>query len=277
MAALKDILLYANDGAGNAERLELCIDFARSYDASLVVLYVGRFSTESLLVDAPPSGVLIEALEKERESRREEAKKLFESKTASSGVACEFRAEDGDPVQWLSLHGRYSDLVVVGQPAEPDDLLGIGGIPAALALSCGRPVLVIPRAGAQSLSARHIMIAWNGSREATRAVNDALPLLQQAATVQVVSLGNLEQTAPGAPNCGEICRHLSRHGVSAEAIELPEPEIDPAEMLLSFATQHGAKLIVMGAYGHSRLREFALGGMTRHLLNHSPIPLLLSH
>lgn len=273
----KDLLVYLDDSRMDAKRLELSLDLARAHDANLTALYVGRFVTDGLMLDAPPTGVLVETLEEERQLRLSAARSVFDSVTGNSGLRCEFRAEDGDPVYWLGLHGRYADLIIVGQPGRDDDPFGGGGIAGAVALSSGRPVLMIPRAGAQSLLAERVIVAWNGSREATRAANDAMPLLTNAVGVEVLSLGAAPNGDNGELGADGMSRHLARHGVPAQANNLPLPNSDPADAFLSHANRFGAGMVVMGAYGHSRLREFVLGGMTRHLLNHSHIPLFLSH
>jgi nucleotide-binding universal stress UspA family protein len=189
----------------------------------------------------------------------------------------EFHQEEGDPVRWLNLYGRYADIISVRRPDEDDEIIGIGGIPGALALSCGRPLLVVPSAGVKSLSPSSVMIAWNGSSESARAVADSLPFLQMASTVEVVSIGEAEEVEEGAPQTRDLCRHLGVHGIEAEPITLPAPKIGVPEALLSRAAAQGANLIVIGAYGHSRFRELVLGGVTRHLLAYSAVPLLLSH
>lgn len=278
MSSLTNILVHLDDGEICGERLELSAQLAQSYDAHLSALYVGRFLTQALLVDAPPSGMLIEALEKEQQIRTTKARELFESRTSNLESRREFHAEDGDPVYWLTLYGRYADVIVVQQPEEGDIVIGAGAMLGALALSCGRPVLVVPRTGVKSLSAERIMIAWNGSKEAARALADALPFLQKASEVEVVTVAEARTTAEGAgPSVQDVCRHLELHGIKAAAIELPRTKIKIADALLSRAAAQGADLVVLGAYGHSRFRELVLGGVTRHFLSNSAAPLLLSH
>ena len=277
MSPLTNILAHLDDGQSCRRRLELCSRLAQDYDAHLTALYIGRFLTENVLVDAPPSGKLIEALEEEQQRRTAAAHKMFESVTGNLGSRREFRQEDGDAVHWLSLHGRYADLIVVNQPDEIDIAITAGGIPGALALSSGRPVLVIPRTGADDLSPARIMVAWNGSRESARAVADALPFLQRAEEVEVVTISEQGGTADRGQNLRNLCRRLGLHGVKAEAVDLPPSEIGVSETLLSCAAAQGADLIVLGAYGRSRFRELVLGGVTRHFLAHSAVPLLLSH
>ena len=275
--ALKDLLLYLDGGTRDEAHLKLCVELASAHDAALTGLFVGRHMADGLLLDAPPSGVLIEALEQEREARRSGVKSRFDKITRHAGVRCQLSMEDGDPVRWIGLYGRCADLVIVGQSGEQDDLLGIGGIPGGVALSSNRPVLMIPRAGVRSLAADRVIVAWNNTREATRAINDALPILQKAGRVEVITIGANEDPNIGPSSLQMMSRHLWRHGIAAKTNALPQPAGDTPEVFLDHANRNGADLVVMGAYGRSRLQEFVLGGMTRQLLNYSPVPLFLSH
>ncbi len=277
MDALKSILVHVDDGDSCQPRLALSAELAASCGAQLAALYVSRFLTQSLLVDAPPSGMLLQALEEEQNARTAKAKALFESSTSALGDRREFYQQEGDPVRWLSVYGRYADVIVVHQPGGDEAPFGVGGIAGALALGCGRPLLVVPRTGAKSLIPDRVVVAWNGSREAARAVADALPFLQMASHVEAVSVTDGQGPENGVPGVRELCRHLGLHGVEAEPILLPEPEIEIPEALLSRAAAQSADMIVLGAYGHSRFRELVLGGVTRNFLAHSAIPLLLSH
>jgi nucleotide-binding universal stress UspA family protein len=168
---------------------------------------------------------------------------------------------------------------VVGQE-DPDG----GGTPNAGALleqalfSSGRPVLVVPFAGRFESLGRRVLIGWNASREAARAVNDALPLIAQAEIATVLAAnprrglgGHGEE--PGA----DIARHLARHGLKVEVQHVVAPEIAAGDILLNAAAESVADLLVVGAYGHSRLREMVLGGVTRTLLRQMTLPVLLSH
>ena len=273
----KDLLLHLDGSAADAERLKLARDLASAHDATLTGLFVGRHVADGLLLDAPPSGVLIETLERERETRRAAVASRFNELVGSESIHCDLVMEDGDPVRWLGLHGRYADLIIAGQPGEEQDLLGTGGIPGAAALTSGRPVLMIPRAGTGNLAPDRIVVGWNGAQEAIRAIDDALPFLTRAGRVEVLTVGPDDNPETGASSAERMSRHLSRHGVAAEGNFLPQPESDTAEAFLAHAVRSGANMVVMGAYGRSRLREFVLGGMTRYMLTYSSLPLFLSH
>ncbi len=208
-----------------------------------------------------------------------EAGAAFEKRVAKAGITAEWRAVEAEPGNLLAAHGRYADLVVMGQP-EPDSGLLMGGddLPDRVFLDVGRPVLMIPYVAEYPTIGKRIMIAWDGSRTATRAVHDALPLMAGAEMVSVMcinppsgefGLGDL----PGA----DIAAHLARHGITAEADHVVSKDVPVAAMLESRAADFGADLLVMGAYGHARVREMVLGGVTRSILESMPVPVLMSH
>jgi len=179
----------------------------------------------------------------------------------------------------VPLHARYADLTIVGQ-LDPEELLPRPEyeIPERVALESGQPVLVVPYAGSFASVGRRILIAWNGSPQAARAVRDALPLLKRAEKVMVLTLnpaglGKGEETRPG----DRLLAHLRRHGIEAESHELTADHISAEDFILSRAVDEGADLIVMGAYGHSRAREVVLGGATRGMFKHMTMPVLMSH
>jgi nucleotide-binding universal stress UspA family protein len=137
-------------------------------------------------------------------------------------------------------------------------------------------VLIVPRYGVFGTVGERVLIAWNGSREATRAAHDALPLLKRATKVTVLSIDPDHDSQRRVPSA-DITLHLARHGVAAEADSTVALDIAVGDVLLSRAADLGADLIVMGGYGHSRVREMVLGGATRHLLQHMTVPVLMSH
>lgn len=176
----------------------------------------------------------------------------------------------------LILNARHTDLVILGQSKTP--ALLDRHVADHVALGCGRPVLVVPYIGAGSTLGERVFIAWNGRREAVRAIHDALPLLERAKHVTVMAINpRAGAEEHGDVPCADICLHLARHGVEAEAAEVESGDVGVGDMLLSRAADASADLIVMGAYGHSRIRELMLGGVTKHLLEHMTVPVLMSH
>ena len=275
--AFKDLVVHIDSDRAAPKRLEAAIGVAQAHDAHLTGVYVVPTTDFPAFMEVPSA---FEAIQKVREYRQQEAATAqtdFEAATARAGISAEWRCIEGDLTEKLGESGRYADLVILGQH-NPDDMDANQGLADRLALEMGRPCLVIPYIGAQETLGRRVLVAWNARREAVRAVNDALPMLQTADRVVVLAVN------PAAGEAGEgdipsadICHHLARHGVNAEAETTVAKDIDVASLLLSHAADMGADMIVMGAYGHSRWREMVLGGVSREMLQSMTVPVLLSH
>jgi nucleotide-binding universal stress UspA family protein len=194
-------------------------------------------------------------------------------------ISVEWRAIAEGPEANPALHARYADLAILGQ-IDPDgnEMAAIRPRPERVALESGRPVLVVPYAGHFETMGRRVVVAWDASREATRAVNDAIPLLAAAETVTVLAIDPHQgPTGHGELPGADISLHLARHGVKATIERTVSAGVPPGEVLLSRAADLAADLLVMGAYGHSRARELLLGGVTRTILNSMTVPVLMSH
>jgi len=274
----RDILVHLDDSHSSAGRLDAAVTLAQAHGAHLTGLYVLPV-IDSALYGAAYAGPAVADIDLEAVERRaQEHEAEFRAATDQVGVRAEWRCVSGDAAHQLILHGRCHDLSVLGQtdPQEPYSLSAGAG--SQVILGVGRPVLVIPYIGAAPTLGERILLAWNGSREAARAFNDALPLLTAAAKVSIVIID--PAAGADAENNGAAAAmrlHLARHGIAATPVELPAGDIDVGDELLSRAADEGADLIVMGAYGHSRLREIVLGGTTRHLLHCMTVPVLMSH
>lgn len=278
--SLKNILVHVDISEHCKQRLDVATSLARSFGAHLSGIYV---IPEALTpaVMAPeyfPADFIAKQEEVERERARE-ARAFFDKYIAETGIPAEWRASGGVRARVIATNARYSDLTILSQ-AEHSSQVGVEAmeLPADVALSAGRPIIVVPYIGAPRTLGSHVLIAWNASREATRAVNDAMPLLQRAKKVTVLAVDPKRGIeAHGEIPSADIALHLARHGVNAEAAQTVSSELDVGDVILSRAFDLGADLIVIGAYGHSRLREFMLGGVTRHLLQHMTVPILMSH
>lgn len=274
----KDILVHVDDTGACDARLDVAVGLAERFEAHLTGVYVDAGIALPTLTDVQISPALLESLEEDRRTRCEGAARRFDARLARSAAAREWRLVEGTLVPTLTRHARYADLVVMGQDSPEEGTIVVGGLPDGITLACGRPVLIVPYIGTTAAPGKRVIVAWNGSREAARAVNDALPLLAGADTVEVLcfnaaSGAERDADVPGA----DICLHLARHGVNAQARQVVASDIDVGEMLLSQAADYSADLIVMGAYGHARLREMVLGGTTRQLLRHMTVPVLMAH
>lgn len=274
----QDILVHIDDGEAMPGRLGVALDLAQRFGAHLTGVYVDPGIALPALMDVPVAPNLIDELESEHQQRCENAERQFREIAGHSDVKSEWRLAKGELADTLSRHARYTDLVIIGQEGADDQKMVIGGLPDSVVLTCGRPALVVPFIGAGKSLGKHVIVAWNGSREAARAVNDALPILMQADKVEVICInaGEGEEDDADLPGA-DLCLHLARHGVNAEAQSSVARDIDAGDLLLARAVDHGADLIVMGAYGHARWREVVLGGVTRQLLEQMTVPVFMSH
>jgi len=182
----------------------------------------------------------------------------------------------GDSEELIAL-SRTMDLVVFGQ-AVSDYRLPTGFSPEDIVMACGQPMLLIPFAGEFGSVGRRVLIAWDGTREASRAMHDALPLMAQAEAVWVMTVRARDANSDDrGPSLDRVVRHLQRHSIAATTEESIGGDVPTAELLLSRASDMGADLLVAGAYHHSQLREAIIGGVSRALLHHMPVTILISH
>jgi nucleotide-binding universal stress UspA family protein len=170
---------------------------------------------------------------------------------------------------------RRFDLAIVGQ-AEPQTSTVEDIIAESTLFESGRPMIVVPYIQKAPLKLDNIMVCWDGSKPAARAIGDALPLLAKAGRVEIVIVTN-ERGKKDEIEGADMGQHLARHGLKIDVHRIAGGGIDVADALLSHAADSGADFMVMGGYGHSRLREFVLGGVTRSILRSMTIPVLLSH
>jgi nucleotide-binding universal stress UspA family protein len=261
-------LLVVLDAMPHArDRLLLAARLAERFNAHLIGLYAKLLPEVESEIGQSYRGTI------------EEARALFEEVTAHRSFSAEWRSTIGSPGEVTALHGRYVDLVILGQydPDEPHPAL-TQPRPEEVALMIGRPILITPYIGGFADVGRRVLVGWDASREATRAVNDAMPLLAAASSVTVLSIDPKQNPEghgdiPGA----DIALHLARHGVAAEVQSTVSAGIGIGNTVLSRESDLGADLLVMGAYGHSRTRELLLGGATRTVLNSMTLPVLMAH
>jgi nucleotide-binding universal stress UspA family protein len=274
----KTLLVHLDHRPRSQARLELAARLAERFDAHLIGLFAPGAARLPSYAYAEGGPALRDVLEERRVAAAREAQKRFEAFVGRNGAGrTEWRASQAEPDAAVRLSARYADLVIAGQPEAGDEgeLRGLGD---ELALSAGRPVLFVPYAGKVADLGRRVLIAWDAGREAARAATDALPFLQRAEAVEVVSFdpertGRGHGEEPGA----DIGLYLARHGVKVSVARQSGAGYEIGAQILSRAADTGADLIVMGAYGHSRVRELVLGGVTRTLLGAMTVPVLMSH
>jgi nucleotide-binding universal stress UspA family protein len=277
----KDLLVHLDDSKGCAKRVDAAVRLAEQHGAHLTGVYpiVEIPLLNSIRAQIPRN--MLENMELEAQSQAESALKKFRKAAEGSGIAYEARTDralDTTLASVLSMYARYADLVVLGQVDSDEPFYGGRHLPEEVVLSSGRPLLVVPYIGAPATIGRRVVVAWDASREAARAVSDAMPILKQASSVVVVSI-NPKSTplghgeVPGA----DIGAHLARHNVKVEVERVVAGEVSIGNALLSHIADRGADLLVMGAYAHSRVRELVLGGATRTILETMTVPVLMAH
>jgi nucleotide-binding universal stress UspA family protein len=276
----KTILVHIDGTAPATGTMQAAALLAREHGARLVGLAAtGRPPTDFLGDGLTPGFTLPPIDYTPLRERAQEQLRNFDREAERLGVTVrEARVADSSAELALLTQSRYCDLMIVGQGAmtssNPFMATQLAGY---LAVKGACPVLAIPHSGVQASLGRHIMIGWNGSREARRAIDAAMPMLVAAEQVQLVVFnpGNYG-TAHGERPGSDIATMLARHGAKVEVVCQPTMD-EPGQALQQLAATSGADLIVAGAFGHSRLQEWFMGGSTRSLLEHMVVPVLLAH
>lgn len=273
---LVDLAVHVDHSSQCQVGLDMAVALAQRCEAHLTGVYVDSVPMAPELMAMSAAPVLMDTIAQEETERADKARKRFDDTLATSSVRSSFRRGSGPRFVALSTHARYADLIILAQDDESAST--VGGFADFVVMDCGRPVLMVPFIGAAMPVDGTVVVAWNGTRESARAVNDALPLLSLAKQVEVLVIEPddtplYDAALPGA----DLCEHLARHGLQVEAKVLRGASSSPGDQLLSHVADVSANLVVMGAYGHSRLREMVLGGVTRHMLQHMTVPVMMSH
>ncbi len=274
---IKDIVvnlgLGAKDPAG---------DYAVALGEALEAHVAGiAFAYEPVIPGAVMGGIppeFIEAQRTEADKKAKDAIVRFEAAAKRAGLSAESRvisASMSSAADQFARIGRRFDLVVVGQ-ADPDEGIQDEVVDETALFESGRPVVFVPFVQKGGVKLDRVMVCWDGGRAATRAIADSLPLLRKAKQVEIVMIAS--KSAKGDEVAGaDLGQHLARHGLKVDVKRITSPDIDVASTILSYAADSSADMIVMGGYGHSRLREFILGGATRGILESMTVPVLMSH
>jgi nucleotide-binding universal stress UspA family protein len=279
---LKDILVHLDAAPQSASRLDIAVGLARRHGAHLTALHVVDIAVPLIATaDAGGGAAMAHIMDQIRNEALANATTIetaFRDRMRLEGMPGEWRQVEGLLAEQIALHARYADLVIIGQDDPDAALPGATGLAGDVLFAAGRPVLVVPYAGHFADIGRRVLVGWNASREAARAVNDALPLIAAAETVRVLAANPRRgPDGHGEVPGSDIALHLARHGVKVTAEHRVAPDIPDADLLLNEAADMSADLLVVGAYGHSRLREFILGGVTRTLMQQMTVPVLMSH
>jgi len=285
---IRKIILLLNETAAGRAALDTALDTAMAWQAHLTVLHV-RIDARDVapLAGEGLSGAMIEdmmvATEKESAVRAHDVRVLFEQAMNAHGVtigeprphsgeaSANFVSVAGREEEIIAQQARLADLTIIPHPEAGQDVSSSDALHAVL-FDSGRPVMIAPAAEPKSLG-RRICVGWNGTAESSAAVQAALPWMQKADAVRILTSDDYQRRGPGAP---DLAAYLSLHGIEAEIATFRPLEKSVGAGLLAAAREFEADLLSMGAYSHSRLRQLILGGVTRHILENADLPVLMS-
>ena len=276
----KTLLVHVDTSTHAAKRIDLAAQLAITQDAHLIgtaMTGISRIVFQDNPI-RPPDSVLLHHVDTLREHARQ-ALQQFESRAYLAGVtSVESRLIDDDPAAGMGIQTRYADLAVIGQFDPEDPVPGLmSDFPASVLMQSAHPVLIVPFAIQNIKPLSRVLIAWDASMTATRAVTGALPLLKTASVIDVVVFNASSQDeAHGEVPGSDLALYLARHGVAVNVI-CRRTDIDIGNALLSLCADQGSDLLVMGGYGHTRFREILLGGVTRTVLESMTLPVLMAH
>ena len=276
----KTILVHCNDQRRIARLLSPTIALADRFQSHVIglsvvppisVITTGAIAAPPIILDAH-----CELYRQENSAMRRQ----FEDTTAGKSFTAEWRDADAGPFGVVDVvldHGRAADLIVASQTDHEWSASDWLDVANRVAVESGRPVLIVPNAPVRNRIGSRVLVAWNGRREAARAVFDALPILEQAAAIKVVWVDPQADGDTEHERSRDICEALLRHGVKCHKTERVTSHAEVGPTLMAQAEAFDADVLVMGCYGHSRLREFVFGGATRYALEKMAIPVLMSH
>ncbi len=275
-----NIMVHLSADERAMHRLQFAANYALAQDARLIAVFTDAVPNPDWFYMMDGAARILEEDQERRHHLRDAIHARFREAVKALPLETEWRAMEGDPLALVLREAREADLLVIGQrdPDAPQSPVEAQFV-ETLVLQAGCPVLVLPYTGNFDAAPRRILLAWNGGRESARALHDAIPLMKDAAVHVLQIEGPRPQPWTDGTTVGQAARALKAHGISATVKEAScdDSDILAGEMLLSRAADFNADLLVMGAYGHSRLREWALGGVTRTLLGSMTLPVLMSH
>jgi nucleotide-binding universal stress UspA family protein len=276
---IKDIVVNLSVGPARDVATDFAVSVAAAFDAHLSGI---AFRYDPLVpVMADMYGIPSDVIESQRIENENAAKAAVDrlddaaKRAAVSAQARMLETPVASAPNVFAHIARRFDLSIIGQP-EPDKPALDRLIVEAALFDSGRPVLVVPYIQRDGLKLDRVMVCWDGSRSAARAVGDAMPFIVRAKAAEIVIVATESAKSDEMPGA-DIAHHLARHGAKAEIDRIVSTEIDVANTILSHTADVSADLLVMGGYGHSRLREFILGGATRRILAAMTVPTLMSH
>jgi nucleotide-binding universal stress UspA family protein len=275
---IKDLLVNIPIGAASVPVVDYAVSVADAYDAHLAGV---AFAYEPVVPGTVFDGVaasIIETYRAESEKVGKAAVAKFDETVRRAGISAESHLLEAGPTgagELFAQMARHFDLALVAQ-TDPEKDAAEELLPEAALFGSGRPILVVPYIQKTGLKLDRVMVCWDGSRGAARAIADAMPFLERSKSIDVVTVSKAQGPRNDLPGV-DITHHLARHKLKVDLKRIVANDIDVASTILSHAADTGADMIVMGGYGHSRLREFVLGGATRGIFESMTIPVLMSH
>ena len=277
---IKRLLIHLDHSKGCNNRLQTALELARRLEAQLTGVFVVPDYIVPSYVEAQISVDLLTGVTEKAVAQANKCLETYKARAAEAGIEMQASVIEGQLVSILREHSKYSDLLLLGQdhPEDPDN--ASYGLADTLLFEGACPCLVVPHSGKIAPPGKRILLTWNASRESARALREALPLLQSAEEVVVLASepdSSRVDVASGHPHADELMHYLEAHAVAATPTGTGSSDISPTDAIVAQAADMNADLIVMGGYGHARLREFILGGVTHDMLKASPVPLFLAH
>jgi nucleotide-binding universal stress UspA family protein len=275
MSLIKRIAVHVDGGSRDGAVLRLALALAAQHGAEAEAVFARIPPFIPASVDGILTPQIVEAQQSIYAQRAEAARKTLEEASQSAAVKPAFAAVEGPALEVMIARARFADLAVIGQPSpEESDAVTDFDLPAELVMELGRPVLVVPNKGDFATVGKRVLVARAGTRESRRAATDALALLDAGSKITVLMVN---PQADNAATQADMKGWYARHGHAVEIRVVRSSEKEVGDVLRATAAEIGADLVVMGAYGRSRLRELILGGATHSMLKHTAVPVLMSH
>jgi nucleotide-binding universal stress UspA family protein len=275
---IKDLVVNLTVGADRDPAAQFAVSIAAMFEAHIAGI---AFAYDPVVTPTVMDGLSATWIDAQRTENRDAAQKTvdrFEADAKRQGLSAEPRIIEASLGKAATLFGhiaRRFDLAVVGQ-MDPERMLPDNLMIEAALFESGRPVVVVPYIQREGIKLDRVMVCWDGSRSAARAIADSLPFLKCGKFIEIVMVANASGKADVLPGV-DLGEHLARHNLNVEVKRLVTADIDVSNAILSYAADCAGDFIVMGGYGHSRLREFVLGGATRGILQSMTIPVLMAH
>lgn len=275
----RDILVHVDSTKPGSVRLALAIALAKRFGARLTGIHIVPNPNVPPVYKPSAAERVAAGYAEAARKAAEQSEALFRDRVRNLALATDYVKAEGDIAEHLRQASRFVDLIMVGQ-ADTENPPGIEPflLPERVVFGCAAPVLVVPNRFVAEAIGRSVLVGWDGSGQAARAIRDALPFLREARTVTVVAVDPDRQGhLMGGAHARAMVARLARHGINVAGEDVLSGHRDAAEVLLARAADLGADMMVMGAYGHRRLKEFILGGTTPDIVEQTAIPVIMSH